>query len=865
MEDPLEVRDGDTPDISGLLQHRFWDLVYYRVMDKDKKAAASGGNERLGRWLGRNLNSGDGMCANILDVRTQEIVVRSMIRSAKDERENFHFRSLIIKEQQADAERKKHPDNPIIMYEVGDKGVTDSGEKATKAPEYKVHPMDLLSLEVWEKTVNSKGKDVTKKGTIMDRVTDTTYRVEFRDGQQAVYEYNTLIDMLTHDEEDGVVRWELTSILNHRTRTLKGGKRIAEVLVKWAGDWEPTWEPMSIIKKDDPVTLAKYAEDKGILDQTGWRWAKQYCKNKKKLERQLNQCRMMAKRTGRAVKYKFGVRIPRSIQEAYTLDKENGNTLWRDAIQKEVNLLTEIYPSFRVPDNPDEITKEYQYIPILWVLDCKVDGRRRARAVGGGHRTEDIAFDLYSGVVDLETVRIVFLIALLHDLKIVAGDISSAYLQSFTVEKIYTVLGEEFGPMAGMKVIVIRALYGLKLSGAMWHQKLADSLHAMGFEPSKAHYDLWMRQRKDHYEYVAVLVDDLLVFSKKPGEIIEPLKAVNGYELKGVGQPEYYSGADLRYNDNAKCWEWMSRTYINNVAGKIEKCLDTQLRTYGSPLDEHDHPELDDTDYLAGDMIQKYQMLVGCAQWAVTLGRFDIQYATNTLARYGAKPREGHFRRMLRVFGYLKSHNRARILMDPSDPVYDGFTFVDNDWAGLYAGSEEDIGPDTPEPVDDRELQITIYVDATHASDMDTRRSVTGYVVFLGCTPISWYSKRQNTIESSTYSSELVALRIAVDKALAVRAQLRALGMKVTKPAIVFCDSQSVCWNMQLPSSTLKKKHQLVAFHRTREAVAMGIVKVAHIGTDNNIADINTKPKGPRTYYHLLRNLVYSHGKEKDE
>ena len=507
-----------------------------------------------------------------------------------------------------------------------------------------------------------------------------------------------------------------------------------------------------------------------------------------------------------------------------------------------------------------KITNTYLFFG-CWIV--KSMGRRRARAVGGGHHTDDIAFDLYSGVVDLETVRMVFLIAILQGLQVVAGDISSAYLQSFTVEKIYTVLGEEFGPMAGQKVIVIRALYGLKLSGAMWHQKLADSLYAMGFKPSKAHYDLWMRKMEDHYEYVAVLVDDLLIFSKNPSGILHPLRDIYGYELKGVGQPEYYCGADLRWNENDKCWEWMSRTYINNVTSKIEKCLDTQLRSYGSPLDEDDHPEMDDTDPLAGDMIQKYQMLVGCAQWAVTLGRFDVQYATNTLARYGANPKEGHFRRMLHLFGYLKSHNRARIKMDPADPDYSGFTFIENDWSGLYAGYEEARDPDTPVPFDDKELQISIYVDATHASDLDTRRSVTGYVVFLGCTPVTWYSKRQNTIEISTYSSELVALRIAVEKALAIRAQLRALGIKAEKPAIIFCDSQSVCCNMQLPSSTIKKKHQLVAFHRCREAVAMGVVKIAHIPSESNLADINTKPKGPRVYYSLLKDLLYSHGKDK--
>ena len=76
-------------------------------------------------------------------------------------------------------------------------------------------------------------------------------------------------------------------------------------------------------------------------------------------------------------------------------------------------------------------------------------------------------------------------------------------------------------------MIVVRALYGLKSSGAMWHRKLAENLRDMGFRPSKADYDLWMRQPQDHWECVAVIADNLHVFSKEPTTIIELLKKVS--------------------------------------------------------------------------------------------------------------------------------------------------------------------------------------------------------------------------------------------------------------------------------------------------------------------------------------------------
>ena len=848
---PLETRDGETPDISGLLKHQFWDLVYY--YDLDARTNDPGGNEKLGRWCGRAKNYGDKMCYWILDVDTHQFIVRSMVRSVEDVRPNLHFAERIQEELAADEARKQdESNNPLIIHEPGDKVVNENGEVEVKNTPHKIQPADLLDLNLWDKFLTKGGKQREFKGTVAEQIDDNKFRVEFANGKQRVYEYEDLIAKLNRPEEDGAEYWEYESILDHRWSKDPNRKGRLDVLIKWAGYEEPTWEPMEVIKKDDPVTLAQYADEKNLTDTPTWEWAKQYLRNRKQWNRLLKQAHLNKKRTGRAIKYQFGVKIPRTVAEAYAFDKENGNTKWADSIGQEVHLLKNVYPCFKIPDNPNEITEEYQRIPLLWVFAVKFDGRHRSRCVGGGHVTDDIANDYYSGVVDLETARIAFLAAILYGLQVIAGDISSAYLQSFTIEKIYTIPGEEFQELAGIKVIVIRALYGLRLSGAAWHQKLSDDLRAMGFTPSKADYDLWMRARGDHYEYIAVIVDDLLIFSKYPDQIIGPLQDVCKYELKGVGVPEYYSGADVRYNQEERSWEWMSKTYVSGLIDRIQKLFGHELRGHSSPLDANDHPELDDTDLLVGSDVQIYQMLVGSAQWAVTLGRFDIQYATNTLARYNTRPREGHLRRMMRVFGYLKTHNRYRIKLDPTDPCYDDFNFVENDWTGLYPDAEEDVDPDAPPPLSDKELRVTIYVDASHASDLETRRSVSAHLVFLGRTPVSWYSKRQNTVETSTYSSELVSFRIAVDKALAIRYQLRAMGLKVTQPVVMLCDSQSVCCNMQLPSSGLKKKHQAVAWHRCREAVAMGIVLVAYVSTMWNLADIGTKPLNGQDFFRLL-------------
>ena len=98
--------------------------------------------------------------------------------------------------------------------------------------------------------------------------------------------------------------------------------------------------------------------------------------------------------------------------------------------------------------------------------------------------------------MDFESVRIALVAAAMMDLQVIAGDISSAYIQAETCEKVYTIAGPEFGLLQGRKLIIYKALYGLKSSGGMWHHKLADTLREIGFTPSKADFDLWIRERE---------------------------------------------------------------------------------------------------------------------------------------------------------------------------------------------------------------------------------------------------------------------------------------------------------------------------------------------------------------------------------
>ena len=120
-----------------------------------------------------------------------------------------------------------------------------------------------------------------------------------------------------------------------------------------------------------------------------------------------------------------------------------------------------------------------------------------------------------------------------------SADVASAYLQPFTYENVYTTSGPKFGPKwEGKVLIIVKALYGQKSSGGMWHLKLSDNLRIMGLRPCQADFDLWLIPWMDHYVYIAVITDNLLLFTNNPAGILEPLNKLFGYELNVVGTPE---------------------------------------------------------------------------------------------------------------------------------------------------------------------------------------------------------------------------------------------------------------------------------------------------------------------------------------
>jgi hypothetical protein len=504
------------------------------------------------------------------------------------------------------------------------------------------------------------------------------------------------------------------------------------------------------------------------------------------------------------------------------------------------------------------------------IFDVKLDLVRKARYVAGGHQTDPPKDMVYASVVSRDSVRLAFLLAALNDLDILAADVQNAYLNAPTTEKVYTTAGEEFGAdKKGQPVIIVQALYGLKSSGARWRDHMAATLRDGGYKSCKADPDVWMKPgtKKDgtkYWSYVLCYVDDILVIDENPKETMEYLRSRYTLKEGSVKEPDMYLGAQVKKwyipgsDDPEKArWAMSSEVYVKRSIQDVEtelalvnKMLPTKVTT---PMSAGYRPELDQSPELDPRRASYFQGVIGVLRWACELGRIDIIVAVSMLSRYLANPREGHLQQVFHIFGYLKKHERSTMVFDDTEPNYDPARFRACDWSEFYPEAEDQLPPNMPEPRG-KEVTTSCFVDADHAGCRVTRRSHTGIVIFVNRAPIIWYSKRQNTVETSTFGSEFVAMRIAIDQPESLRYKLQMMGVPLAGPTALFCDNDSVVRNSSAPESVLKKKHNAIAYHRTREACASGIVKIAWEDGETNISDILTKLlPGP----HLRKMLSY--------
>jgi hypothetical protein len=268
-------------------------------------------------------------------------------------------------------------------------------------------------------------------------------------------------------------------------------------------------------------------------------------------------------------------------------------------------------------------------------------------------------------------------------------------------------------------------------------------------------------------------------------------------------------------------------------------------------------PELDTTPVLDSGHASFYQSQIGVIRWCAELGRVDILTEVLELASHLAMPREGHLEAVFHLFNFLDKKHNARIVFDPTYPDVDMSAIKECDWKTFYGDVTEAIPPNAPPPRG-KDVDLRMFVDSDHAGDKRTRRSRTGFIIYLNLAPITWYSKKQATIETSVFGAEFVAMKQGMETLRGIRYKLRMMGVPLSGPSFIYGDNMSVVHNTQRPESVLKKKSNSVCYHAVREAVAMGECLIGHVPTHDNPADICTKiiPGGQKRD-HLVGLILY--------
>jgi hypothetical protein len=236
------------------------------------------------------------------------------------------------------------------------------------------------------------------------------------------------------------------------------------------------------------------------------------------------------------------------------------------------------------------------------------------------------------------------------------------------------------------------------------------------------------------------------------------------------------------------------------------------------------------------------------------------------LSSHLALPRQGHFEQAMHIFAYLKCHHNAELVLDPSDPVIDKDAFVRRDWTTSEFGhlqGKEEVPANMPMPRG-QTFVIWAKVDADHASDTVSRRSRTGFLVWLNCSLVYWMSKKQTSVESSSFGSEFIAMKQCCEYIRGLRYKLRMMGIPVDGPAYIYGDNQSVLANTTIPDSVLKKKSQSIAYHFIREGCARDEWRTTYVSTHDNESDLLTKvlPHGEKRkkFVKNLLHHIYDYG-----
>ena len=328
---------------------------------------------------------------------------------------------------------------------------------------------------------------------------------------------------------------------------------------------------------------------------------------------------------------------------------------------------------------------------------------------------------------------------------------------------------------------------------------MATFLLSIGFVEAKSDTSLFVYQRGSDTAYLLLYVDDIVLTASSSDLLRRIISALQReFAMKDLGELHHFLGMHVQRSGDGLLLS--QRQYMLDIldrAGMAEcKPCSTPVDTNPKVAAAEGAPVSDATDF---------RSLAGALQY-LTFTRPDIAYAVQQVCLHMHDPREPHLAALKRILRYVRGTLHLGLLLRPSTST-DLVVYTDADWAGCP----------------------------------DTRKSTSGYAVFLGDNLVSWSSKRQNTVSRSSAEAEYRAVANGVAEATWLRQLLLELHAPLRRATLVYCDNISVVYMTSNPVQHQRTKHIEIDLHFVRERVAIGDLRVLHVPTSSQYADIFTK------------------------
>ncbi|KAJ0824197.1 putative RNA-directed DNA polymerase [Helianthus annuus] len=478
---------------------------------------------------------------------------------------------------------------------------------------------------------------------------------------------------------------------------------------------------------------------------------------------------------------------------------------WVEAMNKEMEALfrNNTWTLVDLPSGRKPIGCKWVY-KVKYKSSGEVE-RFKARLVAKGfNQREGLDFgETFSPVVKMVTVRCVIALAVQNNWPMFQLDINNAFLYGTINEDVYMCLPEGYYSSDETRVCkLVKSLYGLKQAPRKWNERLNGVLIDYGFVQSKCDHSMYVLSKNKVFVVLLVYVDDIVVTGNSIDEVSK-IKAIlnSNFQIKDLGKLKYFLGIEVLYNKSGICLN--QRKYCLELLSEFGYLACKPINT---PIEQ---------SYVITAKVSKnqsvlknvtgFQKLIGKLIY-LSLTRPDISYAVQFLSQFMHSPTEVHLQIALRLLRYLKLAPGCGLLFKRSDKL-DLVGYVDSDWAKC----------------------------------LSTRKSVTGYCVYLGSSLVSWKSKKQSTVSRSTGEAEYRAMCSATSEIMWLLNLLREVGVKCGLPVKLYCDSKAAISIAANPVFHEKTKHFEVDLHFLREKVSSGVIATVKVDSESQPADGFTK------------------------